>query len=177
MFLKAQAPLSILVAFFTITAACTNEAVERRLSLSPAAYGPVKVGMSVAEASSVLGTSLSPGYELSEDDIYCHYVYPAGQANKVHFMVEEGLISRIDVVGEGVSTTEDISIGSTGSEVSMTYGDRLRIEPHKYSGPEGKYYIVAGPSGYEYVFEVIDNRVVEFRSGKYPSVEYVEGCL
>ena len=82
-FLNSRVRLSILIVFFVVMTACTGDAVDDRLYLSPSAYGPVRVGMSIEEASEQLGMALVPGYELTEDDHFCHYVYAADQKDQI----------------------------------------------------------------------------------------------
>ena len=179
MFLRSQnIPASIALVAVTFSAVAGSPGYDG-YELSPSGYGPVSVGMTVSEASKALGVDLAPVPNLDAEEIeYCHYVYPYGDYEDIlAFMVERGVISRVDVRKPGISTNEGLSIGSTGAEISSVYKDRLEIEPHKYTGPEGKYYLVSNDKKYKYIFEVIDGVVVEFRSGRNPSVQYVEGCL
>jgi hypothetical protein len=177
MFLKRKFPGSAAVLALAITVGCVGDPDSKAYFLSPSGYGPIKFGMSVPEASKLLGVELSPLHELDEDELRCHYVYANSYEDDLAVMVEEGVITRIDVRGSSISTKDGITVGSTGAQISERYRDGLLIKPHKYNGPEGKYYIVSNSSEQKFVFEVIDDRVVVFRSGRYPAVEYVEGCL
>ncbi|MGQ0538137.1 MAG: hypothetical protein ACT4R6_04255 [Gemmatimonadaceae bacterium] len=50
--------------------------------------------------------------------------------------------------------------------------------PHKYTGPTGHYVIVqtTGDTLHRLIFETDGSRVVRFRAGRSPAVDYVEGC-
>src|SRR5213593_628377 len=76
-------------------------------------YGPVRFGMTVGEASRVLGQELNADTTES-----CIYVAPASLRHRVNFMVIDGHIARVDVDTVGVETRSGAHVGSTGMRSS-----------------------------------------------------------
>ena len=57
------------------------------------------------------------------------------------------------------------------------YVDRIEVAPHKYTGPLGHYLNIKNPDGrVEIVFETDGTKVLNYRAGVQPQVQYVEGC-
>jgi hypothetical protein len=138
--------------------------------------GPVRAGMSVAEASAALGVPL----ELPESAraAECEYVRLSGRADGVLLMVENLRIARVDVRSGATETEEGARIGDSDERIRGLYAGRVTASLHKYT--EGQYLTVtpASPadSAFRLVFETEGGRVTRYRSGKLPQVEYVEGC-
>jgi hypothetical protein len=142
-------------------------------------YGPLRAGMTLAEARNALGDTLSlpaPG------DSICDHVTPAfakGAEPSMLFMIEQGRIARVEVRDTSVTTAAGARVGDARSRIEALYPGRVRVEPHKYT--DGKYLIVPLGTGadslFRLVFETDDKgKVVTFRSGLYPQVQWVEGC-
>jgi hypothetical protein len=137
--------------------------------------GPVRFGMTLADARAALGDSLlvaPPGGE-------CGFTVPRGAPAGVRFMVERGRIVRVDVNSSGVRTAAGAEVGMSEAEVRGRYPVGLRVLPHKYD-PKGRYLelqgTVPGDSARRLIFETDGQRVVRYRAGITPAVEYVEGC-
>jgi len=94
-------------------------------------------------------------------------------------MVEQGKISRIDVdSGTAIATAAGARIGDTEERIKSLYPGQVTVQPHKYT--DGHYLVVtpadAADKDFRIVFETDGNKVTRYRSGKIPSVQYVEGC-
>jgi len=139
-------------------------------------FGPVMVGGPPDEASKTLGITLTSGVLPGEDDRSCHYVYPEGKFGDIGFMVEDGLITRIDIYSTAIAAKGTIHIGDDESLVRKVYPGKVKEEIHPYIGKDGKYLIVEVKPGYAYVFETDRGRITTFRAGKLASVKYIEGC-
>ena len=136
--------------------------------------GPISAGMTVAEANAAAGNSLVIPARMEE----CDFVrFRDGPAN-VMFMVEKGTISRVDVTRDSRITTEaGAKIGDTEARIKSLYPG-VETQPHKYT--DG-HYLVVTPSGtanqaYRLVFETDGQKVLRYRSGRMPAVQYVESC-
>ncbi|MBN3874292.1 hypothetical protein [Nostoc sp. JL33] len=138
--------------------------------------GSVRVGMTVSQAANAAGTKLvgdSPNNS-------CYYVKPQNQPKNLSFMVTEGRISRVDVrQNTQITTLKGAKIGDTEARIKSLYPGQIKVTPHKYV--QGGHYLTLVPKdranqNYRVVFETDGKRVTEFRSGKLPEVEFVEGC-
>lgn len=138
-------------------------------------FAAVRFGMTVAQAEAALGQKLKP---IGEGEGNCSYVEPDGANKGALFMVVDGTIARIDVQETSAITTDTgAKIGDTESHVLELYRGRTRVEPHHYTGPEGHYVLVLGPDQRaQIVFETDAGKVVSYRAGRQPEVEWVEGC-
>jgi hypothetical protein len=137
--------------------------------------GPVRFGMALADARAALRDSLivvPPGGA-------CGFTVPRGAPAGVRFMVEQGKVVRVDVDSSGVRTAAGAEVGMSEADVRGRYPVGLRVQPHKYD-PKGRYLVLQGTvpadSARRLIFETDGQRVVRYRAGITPAVEYVEGC-
>lgn len=140
-------------------------------------YGPIKIGMTEKKAIKIFKGKLSTALIPGEKPEPCHYLYPNGKDFNLGFMIENGLITRIDIHDKKISTTKGIRIGDSVSKVKKAYGSKLTVEPHFYIGKAGSYLKIKLGKGFGYVFETDAGKVTTFRAGIFSSIEYVEGCL
>lgn len=138
-------------------------------------FGPVRAGMTLAEAEQALGAPLAPLGSLTEP---CHYVAVDGHPG-LTFMVIDGRIARLDVRQQGTArTAEGAGIGDAEERIYALYPGRVEVQPHKYV--DGHYLIVTpeapADSTYRMIFETDGKRVTSYRTGRLPEVGWVEGC-
>jgi hypothetical protein len=140
--------------------------------ITPEGIGSLKAGMSLDEARVVMHNNLVVPAKLEE----CGYVTvrdaPAGLA----IMVEKDVISRVEVRSGKVATIEGARIGDSEEKIKSLYPGMVAVQPHKYT--DGHYLVVTPKDAGEnrIVFETDGKKVLRFRSGRRPAVEYVEGC-
>jgi hypothetical protein len=165
----------IVVATFAVLAGCGPQVQQPSGPVvSGEGFAGVKFGMSVADAEKALGHKLKAlGGEAN-----CSYVEPVGAYDGIAFMVVDGAIARLDVQEtDAVVTDAGAKVGDTESHVLELYKGRTSVQPHKYTGPEGHYVLVLGADGKaQIVFETDGKKVVSYRAGRQPEVEWVEGC-
>ena len=139
--------------------------------LSWEGYGPIRFGMTVAQAVAIAGPRDESGRVL---DPSCDYIQFASLPG-VRFMVERGVITRADA-GPAIPNSFNISVGEKLETVTAAHPE-ARITPHKYD-PAGHYLLFAAPGGSAgIVMEEKDGAIVSIRAGLEPAVEYVESCL
>lgn len=136
--------------------------------------GPVRVGMTVAEANGAVPGGLNKTTGLES----CDFVQPKNGPANVMFMVVDGRIARADVVRDAkVATVTGLRNGETETAVRAAYPN-ARVQPHKYT--DGHYVVVipGAPADtlHRLVFETDGTKVLRMRGGIFPPVEYVEGC-
>jgi hypothetical protein len=136
--------------------------------------GPVRVGMTTAQAAAAAGTPI----RLQSSVGSCGGAIPVGGPQGFSFMTDRSGITRVDVTVPSIRTGEGIGVGSTEADVSRAYGGHVTVQPHTYTN--GHYLVVTSDkpelANYRFVFETNGTRVTTFRSGQEPNVEFVEGC-
>jgi hypothetical protein len=139
-------------------------------------YGPLRIGMTVANAAAALH---SPAPQTAGLDTACAYVRIANAPAGMRIMVTGGTVARIDVDSATIATGRGARVGDTEAQVRAMYGSRVSVQPHKYL-PAGHYLIVAPvpptDSAFRLVFETDGSRVTSYHAGRMPEVRWVEGC-
>lgn len=134
--------------------------------------GPLRVGVPLAAASRTLGETLRV------TQAGCDHVNPASMPEGILLMVIDDTIARVEIDSAGIFTAEGAQVGDSESRVLELYGARARIEPHKYTYPDGHYVVVTPPGDtlHRIIFETLKGRVTTYRAGRVPAVQLVEGC-
>jgi hypothetical protein len=105
--------------------------------------GPVRVGMTLAQASRVMGKPLRVDPDSSPHPELCGFADPPGVS--VSFMVIDGRhIERVDVHEGGILTVSGVGIGASEAEVMRVYGPGLKVQPHPYD-ETGRYLVYESP--------------------------------
>ncbi|MEO6627397.1 MAG: hypothetical protein ABIP03_02375 [Aquihabitans sp.] len=138
--------------------------------------GPVRIGMTVAEASAAAGTTLVQKGVPGES---CAYGIPEGGPEGVAFMFLSGRLARVDVNSPGIKTLSGAAVGDSEAAVQALYAGQLQVSPHKYV-PAGSYLTLvpadAADAELRLIFETDGSKVTRFRAGSQPGVSYIEGC-
>lgn len=143
--------------------------------------GPVKVGMSLEEASRVSGLRFAVDPDSGPDPARCGFATPEGAPPGLRFMVaDRTTIVRIDVTGPSIATDTGLRVASTEAEVTAAYPDRIAVRPHPFRVPDGRYLVHVpdepAVKGFELLFETDGRTVTMFRVGVIEFVEAPEGC-
>jgi hypothetical protein len=150
-------------------------------TVSADTFGPISLGaLFVEERQKVPGTIAIDTATLDG----CAKVRSPEMASGASLMVVRDSVGapirldRVDVDSGDVRTADGAGIGDTESSVLALYGQRARVEPHKYTGPTGHYVIVGAGSDttHRIVFETDGHRVLRYHAGRRPTVDQVEGC-
>ena len=165
------------------TPSMTASGVLAQAKLGLDRFGPVRVGMTVEEATRAGGVPLRlAGDSFGTIESGCAHVVPEGGPEGVGFMVVEGKIVRIDVWREGkVTTLSGAANGMTQAQIEALYPGKIEVTLHKYVGEKARYLTFVpqdrADSNYRLIFETNQmGRVVQFRAGQLPEVAWVEGC-
>ncbi|HEV2544771.1 MAG TPA: hypothetical protein VGU70_18615 [Methylobacterium sp.] len=155
--------------------------------LTPEGWGPLRIGMSLAEVTAALGPDADPEAVGGPDPESCDQFRPARAPNGMLVMIEDGRLTSISLIDDAtILTDRGLGIGATAAEVRAVYGRVAQTEPHKYSASPAEYITVwAGgprkayaedPAARGIRYEVEENgRVSQIHAGG-PSIQYVEGC-
>lgn len=147
-------------------------------------YGPVRIGMSVAEAERAMGRTFKHG-EYTDDPQACDLLWVEGDPAyaDLSFMQQEGRITRIatgyvDGRAPGFRTAQGIGLGSDVAAVRAAFGNRLSQEVAPYVGPPSyELYVWRTPDrGMRFSINGDTGRVTTIYVGA-RSIEYWEDCL
>jgi hypothetical protein len=107
----------------------------------------------------------------------CQYARSGRLPEGMKVMLEGARVVRVQVDSGNVATVEGARIGDTEARIQQVYRGRVEAQPHKYT--DGDYLAVRPADGDTtrlLIFETDGSRVLRFRAGQRPQVEYVEGC-
>ena len=173
---------AIIVSTWAISVKAQVQLTERsKLALD--GIGPIRVGMTVDEASRSAGVRLVSNGG-GRDEYLCSYFQPQDSPKGISFMVTKGRIARVDnFSNKRITTIKGAKIGDTEEQIISLYPGQIQVTRHPYvSFPphNGKYLTFvpkdAADKNYRIIFETRKNRVERFRSGQLPDVEAIEGC-
>lgn len=154
--------------------------------------GQIRVGMTVAEAERAAQVQLvEKGGRAGMGG--CYHLWAKTGPQNLAFMVisnrtdnrlerNKDHIARVDVYeGSRITTLSGARIGDTEARIKSLYPGQIKVTAHKYTGDRGGHYLTfipkdAADRNYRLIFETLNGRVTQFRAGKLPEVEYVEGC-
>ncbi len=90
-------------------------------------------------------------------------------------MVEGGKVVRVEVWRGDIATSTGARIADSEATIKTLYPS-VTVSPHKYT--PGGHYLTVAPAGAasRIIFETDGKKVVNYRAGLRPQVEYVEGC-
>jgi len=158
------------------TTPTTRPVLSASSTLTLRGLGPVRIGMTMAEASDAAGTPLVQKGVPGES---CAYGIPEGGPEGVSFMFLSGRLARVDVNGGGIKTLSGAEVGDSEADVQALYAGRLQVSPHKYVRAGSYLTLVpadAADADLRLIFETDGSKVTRFRAGSQPGVSYVEGC-
>ena len=135
--------------------------------------GPVKIGMTLVQLNLVLHQKFS--MPADKDDRGCFYVNPRGH-DHIAFMIENGILVRIDVDEAGILPASRIQVGDSEAHARDVYGSRMKVTPHKYTDAGHNLTVRSTDGRYGIRFETDNGKVTTFYAGKYETIQYVEGC-
>jgi hypothetical protein len=155
-----------------------STALSEKSQLSTNALGPVKVGMTVKEASQQAGIQLIQ--RPSGGEPHCYYYKAKTGLSGVDFMVTQGRISRIDIKNPKITTLSGAKVGDSEAQIKSLYPNQIDVQNHKYV--QNGHYLIFMPKDtqdkqYRLIFETDGKKVTLMRSGKLPEILWVEGCL
>lgn len=172
---------TIVIVAVWVTAVNAQAQLTENSKLAINGIGPIRVGMTVDEASRAAGVRLVKGYAPPPPHgEFCSYFKPQVGLQGINFMVTKGRIVRVDISNEQVTSIKGAKIGDTEEQIFSLYPGQIRVIKNPLGGPGNNLTFVprdAADSNYRLIFQTgNDRRVKYFRSGQLPQVEYIEGC-
>ena len=154
--------------------AATSPTLGRNSSLSTVGLDTVTFGLTVSQAERASGHDLIACGAVTD----CYRVTPDGAPAGISFVVDDGTIERVDIVGNSAITTlSGAGIGSTDDELDELFGNQLeRVDLG--GGRTDVVFVPADENDQEFrvVFTTLGGEVESLRSGRVPLVLETEAC-
>ncbi|WP_353216307.1 hypothetical protein [Sandarakinorhabdus sp.] len=149
------------------------------MQLTTNGLGRVRYGMAVGQVEAALGQRLSVNYPQDKSCGVGALKRPHNPT--IHYLFEQGRLARIEV-GASLARKQRPLISVKGIGIGASEAAALKrfpsakVEPHKYD--EDGHYVEINVTGRRGIlFETHKGRVAAMRTGLYPALLYVEGCL
>jgi hypothetical protein len=140
--------------------------------LAPDGFGPFRVGMTVEQARK-FAPRLSTTPASLRASSSCDQVPLPGHPG-VALMFVDGELARIDLFRPGLRTTRGIGPGSRVAQALHAYPGML-VEPRAYE--ENERFLTERSGDKAIRFETEQGRIENVYAGRWPQVQYIEGCL
>jgi len=163
--LEAPTPSSVL-----LTTAFTNSS-----KVTTVGIDEVFFGMSPEDAAVAASTDW---VELPSGSGTCYRVTPSDGPDGVTLWVVDGFIERLDIEHPDIRTPSKLGLGNTLEELRSQLGDRLTVETAG-DGAQVATFTPTDPGDRDFriIFELEEDRVVRYRSGRIGIIDRApEGC-
>lgn len=142
------------------------------------AVGPVRIGMTVDEASAESGVTLRRDFGRQAVG-NCYYVTPGNAMRGVSIMMVDDLIARIEIDSPSdIATRSGVRVGTAVSNLQEVYPDNIQRADDVAPGGQAMAFVPNDDfdADYRIYFEIEDGQVARYRVGVKPAVDYVGGC-
>ncbi|MDT9600165.1 hypothetical protein [Sphingosinicella rhizophila] len=155
--------------------------------LTAQGWGPLRIGMTLAEVTRVLGPDANPDAVGGPDPESCDQFRPERAPKGMLVMIEDGRLTSVSLIDDSpIATDRGLRVGDDAAAVTKAYGAELVTSPHKYQDPPAAYltWWTTGPKD-DWVQDVAARGIryvlggegtVETIQAGGPSIQYVEGC-
>lgn len=151
--------------------------------LTAAGYGPLRIGMTLAEVEAALGPDADPDAVGGPEPEVCDMFRPERAPEGLLVMIQNGVLTSVWLSRNTVVETDRaLNIGDTAAEVKRVYGADAEVMPHKYAAAPAEYVTVwstadhDSPAARGLKYEIGNDGRVQSIAGGGPSIQYVEGC-
>ena len=170
------------------TPAPAVEAPAASVALTAQGWGPLKVGMTLAEVTAAAGPDSNPEAVGGPEPESCDEFHPTNTPDGLFVMIVDGKLARISIVEMSpLKTDKGFGLGDKADAVKAAYGAAAIASPHKYQDKPAEYITVwdGGPRTEPYVEDEAARGIVYEIDGTGgvgmihvggPAIQYVEGC-
>lgn len=142
------------------------------------AVGPVRIGMTVNEASTAAGVTLRRDFGRQATG-NCYYVTPGAALRGVSIMVVDEAIARIEIDSpSNIATRSGVRIGTSASNLREVYPDNIQRANNAVLDGEAMAFVPQDDfdADFRIYFEIEGGQVARYRLGTKPAIDYLSGC-
>ena len=152
--LEAPTPSAVL-----LTTAFTNSS-----QVTTVGIDEVFFGMTPEEAAEAASTAW---VEIPSGNGQCYRVTPANGPDRLELWIVDGFVERLDIEHPDIRTRSKLGVGNTIAELRSQLGDRLTVETTGDGGQVATFTPSdAGDDEFRLIFELEEDKVVRYRSGR-----------
>jgi hypothetical protein len=166
------------------TSASGQAQLTERSKLALDGIGPIRIGMTVNEASRSAGVRLiktKGGGDRTGRTEPCASFEVQGGPKGIDFIARDGRIISVYISNERVTTMKGIKIGDYEEKILKVYPpQQIQVTRLRISRGVSRFTFIprdATDKNYRLVFDTYENRVSGFRSGTLPEIEDIESCF
>ena len=142
------------------------------------AVGPVRLGMTVDEASTEAGVQLRRDFGRQSTST-CYYVTAGAALRGVSIMVVDDQIARIEIDSPStIATRSGVRVGTPADSLRQVYPNNIQQANDAVLDGEAMAFVPNDDvdADYRIYFEIEDGQVARYRLGVKPAVDYLSGC-
>ena len=142
------------------------------------AVGPMRIGMTVDEASRAAGLPLRRDFG-RQSTSSCYYVTAGAAVPGVSIMVVDDLIARIDIDSPSpLATRSGVRIGTSAADLREVYPNNIQRANEAVLNGEAMAFVPNDDfdADFRIYFEIEDGQVARYRLGVKPAINYLRGC-
>ena len=144
-------------------------------SLNANGFGSIKIGQTITEASNATGIDINKHRDYSDQDCGSYIFGKGGTLNigKIRLLTTKGVIKRIDVWDEGVSSIFNIKLRDQFIEIHKSFVTSKTTKPNHYGGINHIHFL---NSGLTLLVHTYDGIINGYAIGAEPEIFLTEGC-
>lgn len=157
--LTAPTPSTVL-----LTTAFTNSS-----KVTTVGIDEVFFGMTADAAAEAASTEWN---QLPTSSGTCYRVTPASGPEGITLWIVDGHVERLDIEHPDLRTPSQLGLGNTSAELQSQLGERLTVEPNGDGGQTATFAPTdPGDRDFRIIFELEEDQVVRYRSGRIGVIE------
>ena len=142
------------------------------------AVGPIRIGMTVDEASAEAGVTLRRDFGRQASG-GCYYVTPGAAMHGVSIMVIDDLIARVEIDSPSdIATRSGVRIGTAASNLREVYPNNIQNANDAVLDGEAMAFVPNDDfdADFRIYFEIENGQIARYRVGVKPAIDYLRGC-
>src|SRR3954452_19147148 len=169
----ALAALLALAGAATVTAAAKPKKIDGNAVISFAGVGPVKLGMTLAEARKAAGHGITAGGEITKG---CHRDTVLPRRFGLTTLRMGKKIRVLSVTRTAMPTAKGVRVNDSLARLRSKYGSRLQERPSDVSADTRIFELHKGAREVHFDVSAATGRITRIATGLRPEIDFDDGC-